>query len=625
MTKQSQSFTDFILVKFIIFGLIIGIYSYYSSQIISAVLSDYTFSNQLIFIAYILLFLTAVFLVLYIIYLPIKRLNSASLSNFYHYTLLVLLSVLLIFTIFDIKLFIIMGSHVYDPFIVRSIQNSGFNNEVHISLGTVLTLLTVVILALFIPFTIQKKWSHLGKLYFTKNVRLSVSIIPVAALTFILFHLPSLSSMSKSLPFYEELGLYQTKYVELDLDLKNIRPGFDLQNYSTLKPISEIGKNKKPNILIIVAESFRSDVVNENLTPNLNQFYTQYSTIKSEHHYSGSHVSETSVFSILYGINTYNYHNFSENGIKSAPLAYLKESGYELLGYSANQLANWNGSSFLISQFDKYVENPQTTPFLDDSLVVDSLSNFNKNRDKSKPFCTFVFLNSTHHNYYFPPEFEIDKPVIAQDYNHFLGDDKLEADKVKIFNRYKNSVRYTDHNFKRILDIFHDEISRGELIVVFTGDHSEEFWDKGLLGHGAANLYNCRTEVPLLFHLPNTTERKYNFTSHQEILPTIIDYLSPSDYSRLSSRFNGESLLQPEKTDRFSVITSTNFEKKKLLCLVNSSGKYWLKADFDDGMMKVTNKFSFSDTEESNFEVDERSKEQIKSVYLDFFRYAKFE
>lgn len=625
MTKQPKTFADFIFVKLCIFIIIIGIYGYYSDQIISPGLPDFTLSNQLTYIAYILLLLTLIFFIFYTIYLPIQRLNKASLTGFYHVTSLVILSLLLIFSIFDIKLYTIMGSHIYDPFIVRSIQNSGFNNEVHMSLGTILTLSFVVIAAFLIPYFIQKKWGHLGKNYNTKNVRLSISVIPFIALTFILFHLPSLSSMSKSLPFYEELGLYQTKYVELDLDLKNIQPGYDLKNYSGYIISSEISKSKKPNILIIVAESFRSDVISKNLTPNLHRFYTQFSTIKSEHHYSGSHVSETSVFSILYGINTYNYHTFSENKIKSVPLAFLKESGYELLGYSANQLANWNGSSFLISQFDKYIENPQTVPFLDDSLVVDSLFNFNRNRDRSKSFCTFVFLNSTHHNYYFPPEFEIDKPVIAQDYNHFLGDDKLEVDKAKIFNRYKNSVRYTDHNFKRILDIFEEEIAKGELIVVFTGDHSEEFWDKGLLGHGAANLYNCRTEVPLLFHLPNTSEKRYNFTSHQEILPTIIDYLSSSDYSKLSTRFNGESLLTSEKPDRFSVITSTNFEKKKLLCLVNASGKYWLKADFDDGMMKVTNKFSFEDVENPNFEVDEQSKTQIKSVYLDFFRYAKYE
>lgn len=619
MTKNQPTFQDFIIAPIAIFLILLLFHAFYVSSIISTVIPSVTLNDEGLYLAYLCLFFSAILLGFYLLFLPSKRFGKY--ANFYRYFSLTLLSLFTVFTLFDVKLYTLLGNHLYDPYIIQSIQNSGFNNEIHLSFGTVFSVLVAVLICVTLPFVIHSRLSKFGLIFNKKSVRLFAFSIPLFAFTFIVFHLAEFSTISKSFPFYDELGLYQTKFISFEADVVTTDPKEQLKHYAETKIKPERFNKKKPNILIIVPESFRSDNLTTQLMPNLTTFYNEKATIKTEHHFSGSHVSETGVFSILYGLNTYNYHTFSENKTASQGLTYLKESGYKLLGFSANQLASWNGSSFMANQFDRYIENPQTVPYKDDSLVVEMLDQFNKERNKDDNFCTVVFLNSTHHNYYFPPEYEIDKPVIEQDYNHFLGDSKLEVVRDKIFNRYKNSVRYTDHNIKKIFDIFSKEIASGELIIVVTGDHSEEFWDKGLLGHGAPNLYNCRIEVPLIFYLPNKEKVEYSFTSHQDILPTIIDYLSPNDYQEMKSFFNGSSLLSGKSKDHFVVVSAAIFERRQTLCLINQKGKYWLKTPLDNPTIRVTNHFDFDDNESTVFQIDNEVNHQLQFIFNDIRKY----
>jgi len=189
--------------------------------------------------------------------------------------------------------------------------------------------------------------------------------------------------------------------------------------------------------------------------------------------------------------------------IKLYPFELLKKNGYTLYGATSSQLLHFSKQTrYVVNQLDVYREFLRTSDYEKEYDLVEWARETYAAHDKNKPFFMFIFLNATHHNYYFPPEFEKYKPVMAADYNHFLGDDKLVFYKDQIFNRYKNASLFIDHLAAMLFDIFKPEIDAGNLIVSVTGDHGEEFWDRGGLGHAQTKFINPRISVPLLLCLP---------------------------------------------------------------------------------------------------------------------------
>lgn len=187
-------------------------------------------------------------------------------------------------------------------------------------------------------------------------------------------------------------------------------------------------------------------------------------------------------------------------------------------------------------------------------------------------------MNSTHHNYQYPPEFERHKPVFPEDHNYMMDTGKLADSRELIFNRYKNSVTYIDHLFGRLMRAFQEELDNDNLIVVIIGDHAEEFWEKGLLGHGATRFINERTQTPLVFSLPGGKDRRVAISSHVDLLPTILDHAGLEPAVAAAGYTNGRSLLTSCTDDRYVVVTGAGFPyENEYLCLIGRGYKYWMK------------------------------------------------
>jgi arylsulfatase A-like enzyme len=65
---------------------------------------------------------------------------------------------------------------------------------------------------------------------------------------------------------------------------------------------------------------------------------------------------------------------------------------------------------------------------------------------------------------------------------------------------YHNEIRYWDEQFRRFADEL--GVEGGNVLVVFTSDHGEEFVDHGGVGH-SHTLYEELVHVPLLFYWPS--------------------------------------------------------------------------------------------------------------------------
>lgn len=166
----------------------------------------------------------------------------------------------------------------------------------------------------------------------------------------------------------------------------------------------------------------------------------------------------------------------------------------------------------------------------DQKNVADMLK-FLKKRDKSRPFMTFMFFESPHARYYFPEESIIRKDYL-QDFNYATM--SLESDIGLIFNRYVNACHHQDSQIKRILAFLEQEHLLDNTVVIITGDHGEEFMEKGHWGHNS-NFVEEQTRVPLVLYVPGREpEVVEHMTSHLDIPPTIMNLLGvenpPSDY-----------------------------------------------------------------------------------------------
>jgi membrane-anchored protein YejM (alkaline phosphatase superfamily) len=135
---------------------------------------------------------------------------------------------------------------------------------------------------------------------------------------------------------------------------------------------------------------------------------------------------------------------------------------------------------------------------------------------------TFMFFESPHARYFFPPESAIRKPYLEElNYATMSLTDDIEL----IRNRYINSCHYLDSQLQRVINFLRQNNLLASTIVVITGDHGEEFMEKGRWGHNSA-FHQEQIKVPLILWVPGHEHAVIeNMTSHLDISPTILRLL----------------------------------------------------------------------------------------------------
>src|SRR5690606_13822625 len=111
--------------------------------------------------------------------------------------------------------------------------------------------------------------------------------------------------------------------------------------------------------------------------------------------------------------------------------------------------------------------------------------------------CVIFFWDSTHFHYSWPKNTPPHFSPVANEINYFKAyPSQKNIDAIK--NGYKNAVHHVDTLFGRFLSSTADVENS---IVVFTGDHGQEFFEHGHIFH-LSELNDVQTEVPIYFQLP---------------------------------------------------------------------------------------------------------------------------
>lgn len=473
-------------------------------------------------------------------------------------------TVLIILAVADCKVYTSLGIHAYDRIVFRTLMNPNWERELQLGYTTMLSVAVLILLGFVLQFLL---WRYLQN-YVYLRVKSWKNLAGVAAVTALVYwpanwiyskHLPDIADISNSYPFYTAL-----------LGVPGQHPLTPQYKY----PKVERNKaEKQKNIVFIMAESLRGDFLSNTYMPGVMQFSEKENCINSKYHYSGGHTTEYGIFSALYGLHGYHFEPFRDNRLPSFGLHTLKQSGYELIGGSSGALSAWNNQAFMYEVFDQYKEFNSKTVHEDDQKMLEWVEG-QMAQKSSDPRFFFIFFNTTHHNYFFPKEFEIHQPVMEQNYNHVQNKLGTELYRKKIYNRYKNSVLYLDHLVSSFLSRMRKELGP-DTIIVFTGDHGEEFWEHGLLGHGKTNYINERVRVPLLICDSGLKNTSPTFSSHVDIFPTLFDRLGISTLDQ----FNGVSMLEEGYSDKgYTVITGPEFPfGRNKMGIVEREYKFWMK------------------------------------------------
>jgi membrane-anchored protein YejM (alkaline phosphatase superfamily) len=307
----------------------------------------------------------------------------------------------------------------------------------------------------------------------------------------------------------------------------------------------------RPNIVILVIDSLRADMLSEENMPITKAFAAEARVFQD--HLSGGNATRFGIFSMLYGLHG-SYWKPIYNEQRSPVLV---DSLLEL-GYSMKVLSS--------ASMD-YPEFRSTAWVNMEEEVEDRLKDKNAGKDDAVarrfeewldepgiadgPFFNFMLLDAPHQGYKFPPEFEKFTPFIEK-VSYFDKSGKGTPQELEeLMNRYRNAVLYSDSIAGRVIEALKSRGLFENTILCITGDHGEEFFENGFFGH-TSNFTREQVHVPFLLSGPGIEVGiESGPTSHTDLPTTLLELLGADPAAR-SDWTLGDNLLAPD-ADRFRI------------------------------------------------------------------------
>jgi len=329
---------------------------------------------------------------------------------------------------------------------------------------------------------------------------------------------------------------------------------------------NNLTKEKYPNILFFVLESWRSDMLKKEITPNI-QFFANKNTQYSKH-YSGGNVTISGLFSLLYGIHPTNMKSAQADPYKYQSIftKSLTNLGYSIDIFTSSNLNRFSMKPMFFGDINNnhYHLELDKSVATNDKKVTDKLIKSLQNETTKQPWFKFIFLTSSHHSYHYPDKYKKFSPT-PNNAEGFLFNQQTDA--APYLNDYKNSLLYVDSLFAQI----NLQLKKMEdnTIIIVTSDHGEEFNDNkaGYWGHGS-NFTKYQASVPLVIHTPKQSIPQIinKRSSHIDIVPTLLIHLGitnkTTDYSsgyNLLSLPQERSLIMTSYKDKAYLIDNTIF------------------------------------------------------------------
>src|SRR3990172_8473348 len=416
----------------------------------------------------------------------------------------------------DVQIYKIFRFHI-NGLVINTLMTEGAGDSVQIGRKTVLTLIMFLVILIVVEW--RAMW---GIVRYTSGqpervlrysrYKMAALILPLFLSTTIVsdklifayanfYDMTDITRYQKLFPLY--LPLFADETIEKYLGWKKEKSPIEYRAKSSLLnyPLKEfrMEENLKPtNMVWIVIDSWRFDMMNEDLTPHIKEF--SESSLVFENHYSGGNAPRCGISSLFYGMSGTYWHQILSERRSPVLIDVLQKMDYDFKILSSTQLSypEFRKTAF-VNLPPNAIEDrlPGNGGDDRDPIIAKKFTEFIKNHDRKRPFFSFMFLDAPHAPYRYPKEFARFQPA-ADEINYFeVRKAHAHVDKNHpLFNRYRNAVFFSDSVVHEILKALREENLLDSTAVVITGDHGEEFYEAGYYGHTSA-FSDFQIKVPL--------------------------------------------------------------------------------------------------------------------------------
>lgn len=312
----------------------------------------------------------------------------------------------------------------------------------------------------------------------------------------------------------------------------------------------------RPNVLMVVLESLRQDVLTPQLMPNTSTLAQDARVF--DHHFSTGNATRYGLFGLLYGLPGGYWPSMLDEQRGSQLFQVLGQQGYDLHLYGSAPLYSpeFDRTAFADVR-DQLHQGPSAlkSDGRDRAIISALQQDIRASQAAQRPWFGFVFLDSTHAPYHMPDGYPPVATPMAADID-FLKFGP-EHDPTPELNRYRTAVHYADSLIGSLLDDLRAQGLAEDTIVLVTGDHAEEFNDLKLnyWGHNG-NFSDYQLQVPFVLHWPGMAAgRDARTSSHEDWVPTLMRHALGCE-NALSDFSTGQDLLAEPQGPRALVVES---------------------------------------------------------------------
>ncbi len=299
-----------------------------------------------------------------------------------------------------------------------------------------------------------------------------------------------------------------------------------------------------PDIVIVVVESFRHELVDPDVMPNLSRLAE--SGIHCRNHFSGGNATNHGLFTLLNGLDAV----WHDRPIRYSPLMnrLLRSAGYEIGFFASHdRWRNFYMDGYINDEhFDEFVAAPPNGIAGDRKATERALAFLNRSNgsdSERQPRLALLYLYATHAIYDSYAEDRVFLPA---------ADDRMlfpytPSARSGVWNRYRNSARSVDRLINAVVD--------QNRIIIVAGDHGEAFLEDGTIGHGI-RLSKVQNMTPAIIYVPKLDARTIEApTYHADLLPTLLSAIGVQTTD--STLLDGLDLLTANDLELTSRVFST--------------------------------------------------------------------